>query len=104
METTIIITDTHPAAPYIIVLDQYGKLIGRIKEYNIETKEAVLYKVDSVGKAVTKWLNKDNPSLFPRFEGDICGTEIVLERKILVGSRLVFKVEQKYNKLTNTTE
>ena|ERR1035437_9123001 len=92
-ETTIILTDSHPAAPFVIVLDQYGKQVGRIKEYNIETKESVLYKTGADGRVETKWLNKDNPSLFPRFEGDVCGREVVLERKILVGSRLVFKAE-----------
>lgn len=96
-EFSNILTDECLASQSCIVVDRDGNIIPYIKEYNLETKEAVLYKMNGQ-KVETEPLNSENPHLLPRFEGDICGFKIVTENKVLEGSKLMFKKRERKNK------
>ncbi len=90
MKLTNIIKDIDPISIYVIIVDKDGNTLRHVKEYNIETKEAVIYKFGEDKRVVMIPNNPENPSLFKRFEGDIYGFTPATEKVILEGLKLMF--------------
>lgn len=88
---TDIITQDHPFASHIVVVDENDNVINKIISYNNKTKEAEVYAVDEKGKVKTEPIAEGKGYLLPKFKGDVCGFKLVTEKKVLKGSRIMFK-------------
>lgn len=88
---TSIITDNDEIASYVVIVDENGNKINHIKSYDVETKEAELYCVDENGRIKTEWISEQNLSMYRRYIGDEAGRFVPTEKKILIGSKIMFK-------------
>lgn len=74
---TNVITQDHPISPYVIILDENDEPIGFVKSYNVDTKEAEIYRTESSGK-VGKVVTDENG-------------KAIFDKVVLHGSKLRFK-------------
>jgi hypothetical protein len=81
MKTIDVITDQHRIGSLIKIVDENGNELKHIKEYNVETKEALFYCFDEKGRAIYLYegegLNKTNGIL-------------KTEKRLLPNSKIVF--------------
>lgn len=85
------ITHEHPMASYVVIVDEDGNEIPLVKEYDLDTKEIVLYKIDS-SKSKSK-----NPRLAMLLFDE--NNKPITETIILPGSKLMFR--QSLDRITN---
>src|SRR5579872_4392084 len=83
-----VITVNDPLSDQVAIIDENGNIIPHVYSYNKHTQEAVLYVMDENGRVKTEWEDPLNRSLL---NGGI--RKLVMETKILVGSKLIFKSE-----------
>lgn len=86
MEKTNILRVNDGISHLLYIVDKDDNIIKYVYEYNNLTKEALIYVKDENGKIKTELIDPNNP------DGEI---RPVMERKILEGSRLMFKVKNK---------
>lgn len=84
-ETTNIITQDHPVAPYVIILDENDNEIGLVKSYNVDTKEAEVYRASNRTTSIV-----NNVHVMGGIDLDE-NNKPIIDKVILHGSKLRFR-------------
>lgn len=66
IEITNVITQDHPIAPYVIILDENDEPISFVRSYNIDTKEAEIYRTEPSGKIGKVVIDENGKVIFDK--------------------------------------